>query len=254
MLRAARNGQSAGGFALPQRPHGGRPERMKVQSTPLFKYRETEGIQDYKNVNLGAWRAATSNEINTGQLPAGASLRQVITAGGDREQRILTAASKAGKVAYSGTPDVIENADGSTSYVFSTQASGYGKSSCSTSGIPDCGSGSGRFVITPNGANSIFVTAYNGSSGQAANKYWSGYAGSATIDYRVSTPPTVSGGGSVVVTPYTPEKTTKQKYGYYVHIPASAESESKVFLVQEAGSEAQNFAFEGMDDWEENYS
>lgn len=227
---------------------------MVVQSTPLLKYRETEGIKDYKNVNLGAWRAATQNEINTGQLPAGASLRQVITAGGDREQRILTAASKAEKVTFSGTPDVIENADGSTSYVFSTQASGYGKSSCSTSGIPDCGSGSGRFVITPNGANSILVVAYKGDSGQATNKYWSGYVGSATIDYRVSTPPTVSGGGSVVVTPYTPEKTTKQKYGYYVHIPASAESESKVFLVQEAGSEAQNFAFDGMEDWEENYS
>lgn len=35
VLRAARNGHSAGGFALPQRPHGGHPDRMKVQSTPL---------------------------------------------------------------------------------------------------------------------------------------------------------------------------------------------------------------------------
>lgn len=205
-------------------------------------------------MDMGQWRPATDSEINTGQLPAGASLRQVITVGGDREQRILTAPSKAGKVTFSGTPDVIENADGSTSYVFSTQATGYTKSSCSTSGIPDCGSGSARFVITPNGANSIRVEAYNGSSGQATNRYWSGYVGSATIDYRVSTPPTVSGGGSVVVMPYTPEKTTRQKYGYYVHIPGSAESESKVFLVQEAGSEAQNFAFDGMENWEENYS
>lgn len=171
----------------------------------------------------------------------------MITAGGDRTQTVLTAASKAGKVTYSGTPDVIENADGSTSYVFSTQASGYGKSSCSTSGIPDCGSGSGRFVITPNGANSILVVAYKGNSGQATNKYWSGYVGSATIDYRVSTPPTVSGGGSVVVTPYTPEKTTKQKFGYYTHIPASAESQERTFLVQQSTA-VQNFAFDGMDD------
>nr|DAF27255.1 MAG TPA: hypothetical protein [Caudoviricetes sp.]DAT51067.1 MAG TPA: hypothetical protein [Caudoviricetes sp.] len=35
VLRAARNGHSAGGFALPQRPHGGHSDRMKVQSTPV---------------------------------------------------------------------------------------------------------------------------------------------------------------------------------------------------------------------------
>nr|DAP98632.1 MAG TPA: hypothetical protein [Caudoviricetes sp.] len=33
VLRAARNGQSAG-QQCPQRPHGGHPERMKIQSTP----------------------------------------------------------------------------------------------------------------------------------------------------------------------------------------------------------------------------
>lgn len=36
VLRAAQNGQSAGA-QVPQRPHGGRPERTKIQSTPLKK-------------------------------------------------------------------------------------------------------------------------------------------------------------------------------------------------------------------------
>ena len=77
-------------------------------------------------------------------------------------------------------------------------------------------------------------------------------AGSAEFTFTPKAPS--QGGGTVKITPYKKEETTDQAFGYYIHIPASAESESKVFLVQEAGSEAQNFAFDGMDDWEENYS
>ena len=181
-------------------------------------------------------------------------MRQVITAGGDRSQRILKTPSKAEVVTITrGDPSISYNADGSTNYIFSGgNGSGYTKSTCSTSGIPDCGSGSARFVIQPNGANSVLVTAYKSSSGYAGSQYWSGYCGSATIDYRVSTAPSGGGGGGTVkVKPYTPETTTEQKYGYYVHVPASADAETKFFLTQ-SGAATQNLAFdaESIDDSE----
>lgn len=174
----------------------------------------------------------------------------MITAGGDRTQTVLTAASKAEVVTVTeGTCEIVVDDDGSTSYIFDpATVAGYVKSTCATSGIPDCGSGSARFVIKPSGANSILVTAYKSASGQANTQYWSGYAASATIDYRVSTAPTASGGGGTVkVKPYTPEKTTTQKFGYYTHIPASAESQERTFLVQQSTA-VQNFAFDGMED------
>lgn len=180
----------------------------------------------------------------------------MITAGGDREQKVLTQASAAEVVTVvKGDPSITYNADGSKNYIFSGGGSdGYVKSTCATSGIPDCGSGSARFVITPNGANSILVTAYQGESGQATSQYWSGYASSATIDYRVSTAPSGSGGGGTLkVKSYTPEKTATQKYGYYVHVPGSGEEESKVFLVQQASAAVQNFAFDGMEDLDMDY-
>lgn len=180
----------------------------------------------------------------------------MITAGGDREQQVLTQASAAEVVTVvKGDPSITYNADGSKNYIFSGGGSdGYVKSTCSTSGIPDCGSGSARFVITPNGANSILVTAYQGKSGQATSQYWSGYAASATIDYRVSTAPSGNGGGGTLkVKSYTPETTATQKYGYYVHVPGSGEEESKVFLVQQASTAVQNFAFEGMEDLDMDY-
>ncbi len=210
-------------------------------------------------MNLGTWRAATANEINTGQLPTGASLRQVITAGGSRSQRVLKTASKPEVVTVvSGDPSITYNADGSKNYIFSGgSGSGYAKSTCSTSGIPDCGSGSARFVIQPNGANSVLITAYKGSSGYAGSQYWSGYCAGATIDYRVSTAPSGGGGGGTIkVKSYTPEATAEQKYGYYVHVPASAEEQTKVFLVQQGSTAAQNFAFDIDEDnaieWEMN--
>lgn len=182
---------------------------------------------------------------------------------------VVTRASKPQKV-DSENMEVTENANGSTTYTLSVSAgSGYHKSTCSTSGIPDCGAGSGRFVITPNGANSIKVAAYKDASGYAGTYYWGGYTGSVTIDYQVSTPP--SGDdvtGSVTVTPYTKEVTAKevlqeasytaetavdQKYDYYTHAIGSGESETKTVLVQSTVTPVQNFAFDGMDDLDEIY-
>lgn len=268
-----------------------------VQSTPC-KYRENGGIKDYKNVNPGLWRKSTDDEVNTWNLPDGAEMHPVITSDGKRTQKILkkpssfsqakirlwddaldsenrtpfyvvTRASKAQKV-DSENMEITENADGSTTYSLSIEAgSGYVKSTCATSGIPDCGSGSARFVITPNGANSVKVAAYKGASGYAGTHYWGGYTGSVTIDYRVSSPP--SGGdvtGSVTVTPYTKEVTAKevlqeasytaetavdQKYDYYTHAIGRGESETKTVLVQSTVTPVQNFAFDGMDDLDEIY-
>lgn len=182
---------------------------------------------------------------------------------------VVTRASKAQKV-DSENMEITNNADGSTTYSLSVGAgSGYAKSSCATSGIPDCGSGSARFEITPYGANSIRVKAYKGTSGYAGTYYWGGYTGSVTIDYRVSSPP--SGGdvtGSVTVTPYTKEvtekevlqeatytaeTTTDQKYDYYTHATGSAETETKTVLAQSAAAATQNFAFAGMEDFMEEF-
>lgn len=261
----------------------------------VYSHGKAGGIKDYKNVNTGLWRKSTDDEVNTWNLPDGAEMHPVITSDGGRTQKILkkasafsqakirlwddaldsgnrtpfyvvTRASKPQKV-DSENMDVTENANGSTTYSLSISAgSGYHKSTCSTSGIPDCGAGSGRFVITPNGANSIKVAAYKGASGYAGTYYWGGYTGGVTIDYQVSTPP--SGGdvtGSVTVTPYTKEVTAKevlqeatytaetavdQKYDYYTHATGSAEKETKAVLAQSATVATQNFAFEGMDDFD----
>lgn len=71
------------------------------------------------------------------------------------------------------------------------------------------------------------------------------------------------GGGSVTVTPYTPEIVraqkikqgelvtsgiTTQRYDYFTYIPSAAENVTKTFLVQGASTAVQNFAFDGMDD------
>lgn len=261
--------------SLNDRTAGPRPGEGTVYSPK--KYRETEGIKDYKNVNLGTWRPATDGEINTGQLPTGASLRQVITVGGDREQRILTAPSKAGSVTHTGNPTIYENADGSTSYTFPAGGPGtmHVKSTAGSTVFEDKDY-STEYTVT------YKVSGYDGSlSGIVCKRdsngryspvgdptyrtWYYGYrkstlsvtgvdtgSGSAKITFTPKAPN--QGGGTVVVTPYTPEKTKSQKYGYFVYIPASAEEESRVFLVQEAAQQAQNFAFDGMDDWEENYS
>lgn len=228
-------------------------------------------------MNLGAWRAATDSEINTGQLPTGASLRQVITVGGDRKQKVLKKASSPGTVTTTGNPDKTENDDGSTTYTFGAGGPGtmHVKSTVGSS-VVESQDYSSPYTVT------YKVSGYDGSlSGivckrDANGKYspvgdptyrtwYYGYrkstlsvtgvdtgAGSAELTFTPKAPS--QGGGTVKITPYKKEETTDQAFGYYIHIPASAESESKVFLVQEAGSEAQNFAFEGMDDWEENYS
>lgn len=291
MLRAARNGQSAGAQPLNDRT----ASAQGLGEGTVYSHGTTMGIKDYKNVNTGLWRKSTDDEVNTWNLPAGAEMHPVITSNGKRTQKILknpssflqakirlwddaldsgsrtpfyvvTRASKPQKV-ISVNMETTDNADGSTTYSLSVGAgSGYAKSTCATSGIPDCGSGSARFVITPNGANSVKVEAYKDTSGYAGTYYWGGYTGGVTIDYRVSTPP--SGGdvtGSVTVTPYTKEVTAKevlqeasytaetavdQLYDYYTHATGSAEKETKTVLAQSASVATQNFAFDGMEDFD----
>lgn len=207
-------------------------------------------------MNLGTWRAATDSEYNTGHLPAGATLRQVITAGGDREQRILTSPSKAGRVTYTGNPTIYENADGSTSYTFPAGGPGtmHVKSTAGSTVIEDKDY-STEYTITYkvsgyDGALSGVVCSRNGAGvykpvGDPTYRTWYyGYrkstlsvtgvdigSGSATITFTPKAPN--QGGGTVVVKPYTPEKTKAQKYGYYTHIPASGEEQTKTFLVHD---------------------
>lgn len=249
-----------------QRPHGRGPE---PGFGTVYSFGMTGGIKDYKNVNLGTWRAATSGEINTGQLPAGASLRQVITAGGDRTQEVLTAESVAEVVTTTGSPTVTTNNDGSKTYTF-------GAGSPAMQVLPRTGN-----VIHENEEyNSAFTVNYKVSSftyaakkagtvciysngawtpveGGGSNVWYSGvnYSkstltvtgvdtgdGSAALTFTPKAPS--QGGGTVRVMPSVPERTTTQKYGYYLHIPASAEEVSKVFLVQQDSAATQNFAFD----------
>lgn len=227
-------------------------------------------------MNLGTWRAATSTEINTGQLPAGASLRQVITAGGDRKQKVLKKASSPEIVTTTGNPGKTQSTDGSTIYTFGAGGPGTMHVKSTVGGaVVESQDYSSAYTVT------YKVSGYDGSlSGivckrDANGKYspvgdptyrtwYFGYrkstlsvtgvdtgAGSATLTFTPKAPN--QGGGTVKVTPYTKEETTDQTFGYYTHIPASAEAASKAFLVQQGSAAAQNFAFD-MDDTDVDFA
>lgn len=212
-------------------------------------------------MNLGAWRPATDGEYNTGHLPAGASLRQVITAGGDRTQTILTAASSAETVTVvSGNPSISYNADGSKNYIFSGGSGGgmtvlsrtgnvvhenqtyygaytvnYAVSSFTYSNKlagTVCTYSNGAWKPVPGGGSNVW---YSGVSYSKSTLSVSGVdtgSGSAILTFTPKAPS--GGGGTIKVKSYTPEKTTTQKYGYYTHIPASGEEQTKTFLVQDS--------------------
>lgn len=199
----------------------------------------------------------------------------MITAGGDREQKILTQASSAEVVTVvKGDPSITYNADGSKNYIFSGGGAMHVKSTAGGTTVEDQDYSSAYTV-------DYKVSGYDGSlsgvvctrdangnyspAGDPTYRTWYyGYrkstlsvsgadtgSGSASI---VFTPKASSqGGGTLKVKPYTPEKTATQKYGYYVHVPGSGEEESKVFLVQQASAAVQNFAFEGMEDLDMDY-
>ena len=229
---------------------------------------ESRGIKDYENVNLGTWRAATDSEYNTGHLPAGATLRQVITAGGDRTQTILTAASKREQVTVTkGTHTVSYGSDGSTIYTFpggsysasylqTIDKSRY-ETSFDTQGATSVirrlvSSGTAVYrPANPTKQTSISWTApaaikkgtsvtINLSNAGYKNLYdctsWDTYYTAPSYDYvgYYASSGSASDGGTIKVVPSTPEKTTTQKYGYYTHIPASGEEQTKTFLVQDS--------------------
>lgn len=50
----------------PQRPHGGHPERMMIQSTPFLKYRETEGRKDYTGYTVSGGKGKISGTNDAG--------------------------------------------------------------------------------------------------------------------------------------------------------------------------------------------
>ena len=224
-------------------------------------------------MNLGAWRAATSGEINTGQLPAGASLRQVVTAGGDRKQKVLKKASAPETVTTTGNPVIQGNDDGSKTYTFLGGGTGSMRVLSRTGNVVhenqdytsaynvDYKVSSFSYGVKKAGTVCIYSNgAWTPVAGGGSNVWYSNVsyskstltvtgvdtgAGSAQLKF---TPNDSSGGGGTVkVTPYTKEETTDQAFGYYTHIPASAEAASKAFLVQQGSAAAQNFAFD-MDD------
>lgn len=226
-------------------------------------------------MNLGTWRAATDNEINTGHVPDGATLRQVITVGGDKEQKVVKKDSVAEVVTTTGSPTVTTNDDGSKTYTFGAGSPAmqvlsktgntvwenkeyssaftvdYKVSSFSYGGKVAgtvCILSNGVWTPVENGDSNVWYKgiSYSKSTLKVTGNDTGG--GSAVLKFTPKAPS--QGGGTVKITPSVPEETTTQKYGYFTHIPASAEEDTKVFLTQKETTAVQNFAFEGMDDFE----
>lgn len=220
---------------------------------------ESQGISDLKSFTQDVWRASTSSELN-GQLPTGASLYRVITAGGDTTQYIRTAASTASKCVTSGTYTASKDGD---TLIFDFGATGkmHVKSSTEDAYWTSAYTVNYKVSSFSYGATYTGVYYYKNSyggytalNGGASQKYYTGVSytkstlsvsgtdtgsGSATIVFT----PISTGGGTVKYTPSVAETVTEQKVGYYTRIPASAEEETKTVLAQ--GSTAtQSFAFE----------
>lgn len=207
------------------------------------------------------WRASTSTELN-GQLPTGASLYRVITAGGDTTQYVRTAASVAEKVVASGSYTYSIDDNGVKTFTFSgTSGKSMNVYTVANGSVVENKDWSSAYQVNYKVSSATQVTTtlyYKNTAGNyvqwTSGTLYRNYtkstlsvsgtdtgSGSATLLF---TPNEISApGGYVKVTPYTPETVTEQKVGYYTRIPASANEETKTFLVQ--GSTAtQSFAFE----------
>ena len=223
-------------------------------------------------MNLGTWRAATANEISTGHLPDGATLRQVITVGGDKEQKVVKTGSVAEVVTTTGNPTVTTSDDGSKTYTFGAGSPAmqvlsqtgntvwenkeystaftvdYKVSSYSTSlsGIVCTRDANGNYSPAGDPTYRTWFSGYKKSTLKVTGNDTGD--GSAVLKFTPKAPS--QGGGTVKITPSVPEETTTQKYGWFTHIPASVEEDTKVFLTQKETTAVQNFAFEGMEDFE----
>lgn len=194
----------------------------------------------------------------------------MITAGGDTTQYVRTAASVAEKVVASGSytysiddegvktftfsgtsgksmnvytvadGSVVENKDWSSAYQVNYKVSSFSYSATYT-GVYYYKNSYGGYTALNGGVSQTYYTGVSYSKSTLSVSGTDTGSGSATLLF---TPNEISApGGYVKVTPYTPETVAEQKVGYYTRIPASAEEETKTFLVQ--GSTAtQSFAFE----------
>lgn len=225
-------------------------------------------------MEAGEFRRATDTEIESGQLPAGASLLRVITVGGDRSQKLLKTASKPEDVTVTaGTVNVTFGDDGSTTYTFGSGSSG-GMNVVSRTGNvvhENKTYWSGYTVdykVSSVTGSKTGVVCYRNASGTylpvggdtTSRTYYYGYqkstltvtgadtgSGSAILVFTPNAPS--GGGGSIKYMPSVREVAEDQKFGYYTYTPGSGEPETRTFLVQGAAA-VQNFAFDGMDDLE----
>ena len=184
-------------------------------------------------------------------------MRQVITAGGDREQQVLTAKSTAEVIKITGNPTITKNADGSTTYTFPAASVGtmnvksvaggttvenkdystaftvdykVSSYSMSMSGIVCTRNANGKYSPVGDPTYRTWYAGYKKSTLSVSGVDTG--SGSATLTFTPKAPS--QGGGTVRITPSTPEKTKTQKYGYYTHVPASGEEQTKTFLVQDS--------------------
>lgn len=172
------------GRKLPQRPHVRHPDRMKVQSTPLKKYRETEGVEDAKGYTVSGGKGKLSGTDDSG-----------------------TAFTVNNDATITYQPGYWENRK-----AYSNQDGFYNKS--------------GTKVISGP------VTVYTGT-------YHTGY-----LSIGVS-------GGRVLLNGDNGAKMISFDAGSSPTV--TPVEETKVFLTQKASAATQNFAFEGMEEFDMDY-
>ena len=185
MLRATKNGQSAGRRKPPQRLNGKRPgpgedtvySRCRWKSAE--KYRETGGIKDLKQYTSSEFRVSTGDELN-GHLAANARIGRFIHAGGASTIKELTAYAS---VTDATLVDMEDGDPGSPIYVRTSKSS---PQSVAYTGSPAIGSSGAATTYQYAGTvnSKMNVHTYNGSGNTVENNtYGSAYQ----VDYTVST-------------------------------------------------------------------
>lgn len=213
MLRAARNGQSAGRRKPPQRLNGKHPGPGEDTVYSPKKYRETEGRKDYKNITHSQLRDATQSEIN-GQIDINNKLCILPGNAGYKASKFVEA-SDGNITVVSGTEEVYKEGD---------------------------------FV-----SNWYLDNIYNAESGYIAYIFKSGKIPSNAIRVGTVRYGRVHKTSTTKVTAVSETKKYKYTAStfspaYSTYVPSRASQEKKTVLAQSGSTAMQNFAFDGMED------
>ncbi len=229
---------------------------------------ESRGIKDYSNFTQDRWYPSTSDEINNGHVPQGASLYAVLDKGSNIIKE-LVAPSTPPTVDITGSPSVASG-NGYKKYTFSGGSKGTAEiktidydSYVDYGNLQGCDTAFSYTQITlptavskpanPTKQSTItFVAPANISKGQKvtitlasigySNLYdcttWEHcYRASDISRAYIAKGAYVSGGGSssggsITINDYIPEETRDRKWGHFTRVSSSAETTTRTFLVQ----------------------